>query len=222
MGPTSELNFVAVPEILLIVPGALKKAGEAVVAGGKKLLKGGEKATGAGGKSNNSPSTSFEQTQKQSSQQITENKNIDNVSLLLPSPTKTGSARRYEPGVASYGDLPTIQNNERWLKGTSGNAGKVPTQIAQQLAGKKFKTFDDFRAAFWKAAANDPVLSKQFLPGSLNQMKQGKAPFVKKVEKVGKRVKYELDHMQELQHGGNVYDMNNIIIRTPLNHIKGK
>ncbi len=31
------------------------------------------------------------------------------------------------------------------------------------------------------------------------------------------------DHMQEIQDDGNVYDMNNIIIRTPYNHIqKGK
>ncbi len=36
-----------------------------------------------------------------------------------------------------------------------------------------------------------------------------------KQEKVGRRRVYELDHTQELQFGGNVYDMNNIIVRTP-------
>ena len=33
---------------------------------------------------------------------------------------------------------------------------------------------------------------------------------------------YELDHVIELQNGGPVYDMNNLFVRTPLNHIYGK
>ncbi len=53
-------------------------------------------------------------------------------------------------------------------------------------------------------------------------MSHGRAPYAAKTQQVGKRIKYELDHLQEIQHGGNVYDMNNIIIRTPLNHLKGK
>ncbi len=53
-------------------------------------------------------------------------------------------------------------------------------------------------------------------------MKKGNAPFVRKAQQLGKRQRYELDHNHEIQYGGGVYDMNNIIVRTPLNHVKGK
>ncbi len=136
----------------------------------------------------------------------------------------SGKDRRNSPGAASHGgNLPEVKEGDRWLKGTQGNAGKVPAQVANKLAGREFKTFDEFRNAFWKEVANDPVLSKDFNPQSLGRMKKGMAPYVDPSESVGGRRVYELDHMQEIQDDGNVYDMNNIIIRTPYNHIqKGK
>lgn len=142
---------------------------------------------------------------------------------LLPNPSTVGSAKRLEPGVASYGgNLPLIKDGVAWLKGSNGNAGKVPSQLAEQLAGKEFRNFDHFREEFWKAAANDPVLSKQFGKDSLREMVAGRAPYAPRTQQQGGRIKYELDHNQEIQSGGGVYDMNNIIVRTPLNHIKGK
>lgn len=146
----------------------------------------------------------------------------DDVKLLPPA-TSVGSARRAEPGVASHGgSLPTIKDGDTWLRGTDGNAGRVPSQIAEQLSGKEFRNFDHFREEFWKAAANDPVLRRQFDTADQFRMQNGYAPRAPADQQVGGRVKYELDHNQELQNGGNVYDMNNIVIRTPLNHIRGK
>ncbi|QJB56882.1 DUF637 domain-containing protein [Pseudodesulfovibrio sp. zrk46] len=134
------------------------------------------------------------------------------------------SARRLAPGAASHGsNLPRIVEGERWLKGNVGNAGKVPAQIAERLNGRQFKDFNEFRRAFWTEVGNDPVLSKQFNPGNQQLMKDGYAPFPDLKQQVGGRKRYELDHVEELQHGGNVYDMNNIVIRTPKDHIlKGK
>ena len=69
--------------------------------------------------------------------------------LLLPSPTAVGSARRAEPGVASHGgSLPTIGQGDTWLRGTSGNAGRVPSQVADQLSGQEFRNFDHFSVDF--------------------------------------------------------------------------
>jgi filamentous hemagglutinin len=130
------------------------------------------------------------------------------------------SARRLEPGAASHGsNLPRIVEGETWLKGTAGNAGKIPSQIAEKLNGREFKNFDKFREAFWMEVAADPVLSKQFSKSNRKLMSDGYAPYAVDLEHVGGRVKYELDHAVELQHGGNVYDMNNIVIRSPYNHI---
>ncbi len=141
----------------------------------------------------------------------------------LPKPSTSGSARRLESGVASHGGgLPTIRDGEAWLRGSAGNAAKVPQQIADKLAGQKFSDFNQFRAAFWKAAADDPAISKQFNVVNVRRMKSGRAPFAISDQQVGGRATYELDHMQPVAKGGNIYDMNNLIIRTPLNHIRGK
>ena len=66
------------------------------------------------------------------------------------------------------------------------------------------------------------MLSKQFSSSNIKHMKNGNAPYAALDQQVGGRGKYELDHNIEIQNGGSVYDMNNIIIRTPRNHIKGK
>ena len=147
---------------------------------------------------------------------------IDKVVGLIEhaSPQKS---RRYLRGTASFSDLPLIREGDRWLRGTELNAGKVPRQIAEKLAGESFSSFNAFRRAFWKEVANDPVLSKQLDFGdNLKKMRNGSAPSPLDTQSVGKRAYYEIDHVQEIQHGGNVYDMDNMIIRTTLNHIKGK
>jgi hypothetical protein len=61
-----------------------------------------------------------------------------------------GDARDW-PGVAYEGDAiggMRAIDGKKWLRGTDGNAGFVPGQIADQLAGRKFANFDAFREAF--------------------------------------------------------------------------
>ncbi len=141
----------------------------------------------------------------------------------LPSPEATAAGRRNSPGVASHdGSLPTIRDGDDWIRGSEGNAARVPSQIAEKLAGKEFRSFDHFREEFWKAVADDPVLRSQFTPQNRQLMRDGFAPFSASNQQVGGRVKFELDHNQPIVDGGNVYDLNNIIIRTPLNHVRGK
>lgn len=148
--------------------------------------------------------------------------NIARADEVLLLPYRAGNPR-YLPGVASHaGGLPQIQAGQRWLRGSHGNVGKIPDHIARQLSGQRFDTFDDFREAFWRAVGGDSNLASQFSTANQRLMRQGFAPVSHSSQQVGKRIKYELDHLQEIQHGGNVYDMNNIIIRTPLNHIYGK
>jgi filamentous hemagglutinin len=138
---------------------------------------------------------------------------------LLLEDARTSLQLRNSLGLAHGRDLPVINSGEQWLRGTSANAGRVPGQIADRLAGRSFASFDEFRQAFWDEVAHDPVLSQQFGPNSLREMQAGRAPFAPPSEQVGGRIKYEIDHMTEIQYGGNVYDMNNLIIRTPVSHI---
>ena len=105
---------------------------------------------------------------------------------------------------------------DAWLK---NDGAPVPKQIADKLSGRYYKNFDEFRKDFWKEVAKDPVLSKQFTKGNLITMSKGNAPAAPLSEQVGGRIKFELDHNHEIQDGGLVYDLGNIIIRTPKDHI---
>jgi filamentous hemagglutinin len=95
----------------------------------------------------------------------------------------------------------------------------LPGQIAERLQGRSFNTFGDFREAFWREVSADSVLNRQFGSSSLIEMQSGRAPYAPGIGRAGGRIKYEIDHMNEIQDGGGVYDMNNLIIRTPVNHI---
>ena len=141
----------------------------------------------------------------------------------LPEPVTTGSDRRkYYPGVVSWGsNLPDIKPGDRWLRGSNANAAKVPLQVAKRLAGRRYSSFGNFRTAFWKEVGRDPILSRQFGIEDRRRMLRGSAPEVVFDERLKKSKSYELDHYIPLASDGNVYDLNNLIIRSPLNHRVG-
>lgn len=107
-----------------------------------------------------------------------------------------------------------------WLENASEGLGApIPSQIADKLRGKEFSSFDAFRSAFWKEVSKNEELIKQFSTQNQARIKLGKAPKTRSRDKVGKRNSFELHHVDEIQHGGKVYDVDNIRINTPKNHI---
>ncbi|ASA58016.1 hypothetical protein BSQ33_20145 [Vibrio gazogenes] len=108
-----------------------------------------------------------------------------------------------------------------WLEAAGKELGvPVPSQIADQLRGREFSSFDGFRKAFWKAVSQDEILSSQFNEGNQELIQNGFAPFPRFKEQVGGREKYEIHHVEEIQYGGSVYDVDNMTITTPKNHIR--
>ncbi|OCH17618.1 S-type pyocin domain-containing protein [Aliivibrio logei] len=108
-----------------------------------------------------------------------------------------------------------------WL----ANAGKdlgaaVPSQVADKLRGREFSNFDAFRKAFWTEIQKDKILTEQFSGSNISTMMKGRAPFPRKRDRVGGRVKYEIHHVKEIQHDGSVFDVDNMKITTPKNHIQ--
>ncbi len=120
------------------------------------------------------------------------------------------------PGVAK-GIGRTIQG-DRWLRGSHGNAGFVPAQIAERLAGREFKNFAAFRKAFWEEVAADANLVKGFKPIDIARMKNGGAPSVEPSQAIGGRITYELHHAKPVNAGGDIYDFDNIVVVTPRYH----
>jgi len=106
-----------------------------------------------------------------------------------------------------------------WLIGaTSGMGVPIPTQAADALRGRDFKSFDSFRSALWKAVSASGV-ADQFISQNVDRMKTGRAPRVRKVDRAGGRMSYELHHLDKVSEGGGVYDVDNLRVNTPKNHI---
>ncbi|OCQ51942.1 Pyocin-S2 [Photorhabdus australis subsp. thailandensis] len=125
---------------------------------------------------------------------------------------------RNQPGVVT-GRGQKVEGN--WLSFAGQDMGApIPSQIADKLRGRTFNNFDDFRRAFWKEVGNDSKLSKQFDPSNLSTMKNGRAPYARKTEQVGKRVKIEFHHIQQISKEGDVYNLDNINAITPKQHIE--
>jgi hypothetical protein len=125
------------------------------------------------------------------------------------------SKARSLPGTSS-GNGVVIEG--QWMRGTDGNIGLFPKRIADKLKGKSFENFAEFRHEFWKAVADDPELFAQFGRSSQAEMLKGNAPFAKKVQQVGGKIKYEIHHKTPIHDGGGVYDIDNLVIVTPRYH----
>ncbi|SIO87637.1 polymorphic toxin-type HINT domain-containing protein [Nocardiopsis sp. JB363] len=129
----------------------------------------------------------------------------------------TATERRNSPGTATGGqNLPQVTGT--WLRGTEGNAGRTPRQIADQLEGRSFDTFDQFRGAYWNAVADTPELAGQFAPHQVTRMRNGNAPFAVQNQQVGGQRSYVLHHITPIGRGGGVYDLDNIMVVTPRYH----
>jgi hypothetical protein len=136
----------------------------------------------------------------------------------LPSPGVMFKDRRDDPGFASGFGQPVLGT---WLgEATRGAGAPIPSHIADQLRGQEFSNFHRFREALWKTVAADPELSKQFSKSNLKQLQDGKSPFPLPADQVGGRVKLELHHKQAVAAGGAVYDMENLVVMTPKQHVE--
>ncbi|MEZ2876864.1 MULTISPECIES: HNH endonuclease signature motif containing protein [Pseudomonas] len=52
-----------------------------------------------------------------------------------------------------------------------------------------------------------------------NKLRNGKAPFAQRPEHNGENARYEIHHIENVRHGGAVYDVDNLAIMTPKRHV---
>ncbi|CZF86944.1 Pyocin-S2 [Grimontia marina] len=152
------------------------------------------------------------------------NPEAEHIELIVTFPADSGipplylvfSSPRNKPGgVTGQGeDITGI-----WLESAGKDLGSpIPSQIADKMRGREFSSFDKFREAFWKEVYADEELRSQFRPGNQGNLKKGRAPKAVPSEWHFEKASFELHHVKEIQHGGAVYDVDNIRIVTPKNH----
>lgn len=107
-----------------------------------------------------------------------------------------------------------------WLAGAgTGIGAPIPTRIADRLRGREFSSFDAFRKAFWTEVRDDPELFSQFNQNAQDRLMSGNPPAVRDREAVGTRGVFEIHHVERIADGGAVYDVDNLRVNTPKNHI---
>lgn len=108
-----------------------------------------------------------------------------------------------------------------WLAGAGEGVGvPIPTRIADQFRGRKYSSFGTFRKAFWRAVVKDVELSAHYESDIIERMKRGNAPVVRYSDSAGDRWSYEIHHIEWISKGGAVYDIDNLRVTTPKNHIE--
>lgn len=126
--------------------------------------------------------------------------------------------RRQDPGIAT-GNGQVISGN--WLGAASTPEGApIPAQIASKLRGREFSSFKAFRRAFWKAVAHERVFLDEFTLFNKIDIRNALSPSAPPQEQVGGRQKYEIHHIKPISEGGSVYDIDNLQLLTPIQHIK--
>ena len=123
---------------------------------------------------------------------------------------------RNEMGTVIGGEA--LYDVEKMMRGSQGNIGIIPKEIGDKLRGQTFKTFDDFREAFWIEIGNSQY-ADEFSKQNRTLMKQGKAPYAVPEQWNGGNVKSIIHHKKPIYIGGGVYDLNNIVIVTPKMHM---
>jgi hypothetical protein len=130
-------------------------------------------------------------------------------------------AIRAQAGVAQGGgSLPDISG--QWLQ---DGAGPIPGQIARQLQGRWFPSFQRFRQEFWRLVGRDPNLAPQFSDSNRAFMNQGRAPVAPSGLQTGNGAanrSFDLDHVDGLreqlsasQAADLLYDLDNLQVLAP-------
>ncbi|KAK4055458.1 hypothetical protein OIV83_000004 [Microbotryomycetes sp. JL201] len=127
---------------------------------------------------------------------------------------RTAAQARLAPGIVTASG--PLFDSRKMLRGC--HAGWIPRDIANKLVGRRFNSFDEFRAEFWKLASESKYVH-DWSPSNIELMKAKQAPVAPASQQVGARIKYELHHVQPIKHGGEVYDTSNIMIVTPRFHL---
>ncbi|WP_235907161.1 hypothetical protein [Niallia circulans] len=129
-----------------------------------------------------------------------------------------GGNARYRPGVVNESfNFDKALEDQTKLMYNQASIGVIPKEVRNLLIGKEFNTFDDFRKEFWISVANSSFAS-EFNPRNVARMAVGNAPIAPKAEHYVKHKSYILHHKQPIDKGGEVYNLDNLMITSPRMH----
>jgi hypothetical protein len=140
-----------------------------------------------------------------------EESGLDPVYVMLKSP-------RYLPGIVSGMGGATDPNWE--LSASKGLGSPIPTAVADTLKDRSYAEFRSLKKAIWREISKLPEATKYMTEENIQLIRKGNSPIAPYAEQNGKNVWFEIHHISPIWKEGAVYDLDNLVINTPLNHKK--
>lgn len=119
---------------------------------------------------------------------------------------------RYAKGTV-FASNSLREGGPNWLA-----TGHIPSQVANLLVGREYKSFGGLKQAIWRTAAKFPELTEGLSARDIGRMSRGLAPSAERADWRGRMTSYQLHHQHEIRLGGPVYDLSNIRALTPRAH----
>jgi hypothetical protein len=125
---------------------------------------------------------------------------------------------RYLPGIVSGMGGATDPNWE--FTASKGLGSPIPTAVADSLRNRSYAEFRSLKKAIWREISKLPEATKNMSEENIQLIRKGNSPIAPYAEQNGKNVWYEIHHISPIWKEGAVYDIDNLVINTPLNHKK--
>lgn len=132
----------------------------------------------------------------------------------------SATQKKNTPGIVTgtfTSNTPIIGNN---IRSSDLTTIAIPQEVAKQLVGKQFSSFDELKGEIYKAIAKSSYAS-EFKKSNQTLMDMGQAPVAPSSLQTGKNYnqkKYNIHHVNPVEDGGDVYNLDNLAIVAPKTH----
>jgi len=96
----------------------------------------------------------------------------------------------------------------------------IPQEVAQQLVGTQVSSFDELRSEIYQGISNSQY-AEEFNSSNQTLMTKGQAPYAPESLQTGENYnqeKYNIHHVNPVEDGGDVYNLDNLAIVAPQTH----
>ena len=136
---------------------------------------------------------------------------------LLDKPKSADFWRKAEGTTFGSKNLSKL-SPKKWASKLNKDGVSIPKSVGEKLSGRTYKNFDNFRKDFWTEMSKNKNFNDLFSKGNQTKMREGLAPSSMKSGHYKTKTRYEVHHVKEIQNGGSVYSMDNLIIVTAKRH----
>ena len=148
---------------------------------------------------------------------------FDPTTYVDPSslPGLSAGQKKTTPGIVTGAFTSSVPVGTPTISSPDGTTIAIPQEVAQQLVGKQYSSFDALREDIYIGISNLQYAGEF---DSVNQtlMGKGNAPFAPGSLQTGdaafNQMKYNIHHTQPVEDGGDVYNLDNLSIMAPKTH----